>query len=219
MGCGFCALPRSKLLRQPGAWQAHCPRWALHLVHLPDPGGSVSWVCHEGTVPDVPCVSSGELISGCDTPGRCDPSRIPSQEDVIINSQPAHSLVEDAVSGAEFAGAPCLPSLTVVHLPLCLWGRRALNGSWLALPWYSLGHAQSFILWMRQESPCCVRVFHRKGPFFVCVSGDLTVWIAMAQESYRLSSGHSKVVLMLRTNDAAHTSLFRPHLLLVDASI
>ena len=25
----------------------------------------------------VPCVSSGELISGCDPPGRCEPSRIP----------------------------------------------------------------------------------------------------------------------------------------------
>ena len=28
-GPEFCALPRSKQLRQPGAWQAHCPRWAV----------------------------------------------------------------------------------------------------------------------------------------------------------------------------------------------
>ena len=55
--------------------------------------------------------------------------------------------------------------------------------------------------------------------FCVCVSGDPTVWVAMAHEPYRLSSGHSKVVLMLRTNDAAHAFLFRPHLLLADAGI
>jgi len=38
------------------------------------------------------CVSSGELISGYDTPGRCPGS----QEDVVSNWEPAHSLVEDA---------------------------------------------------------------------------------------------------------------------------
>ena len=42
-------------------------------------GDSVSWVHHEGTVPGVPCISSGELISGCDTPGGCEPSRIPGR--------------------------------------------------------------------------------------------------------------------------------------------
>ena len=35
VGCAFCALPRSKQLRQPGVWQVHCPRWAVHLNHLP----------------------------------------------------------------------------------------------------------------------------------------------------------------------------------------
>ena len=47
------------------------PRWAMHLNHLP---------CrHECTVSGVPCVSSGELISGCDIPGRCQPFRIPGR--------------------------------------------------------------------------------------------------------------------------------------------
>ena len=32
---------------------------------------------HKSAVPGVPYVSSGELIPGCDTPGRCQPSRIP----------------------------------------------------------------------------------------------------------------------------------------------
>ena len=35
VGCAFCALPRSKQLRQPGVWQVHCPRWAVRLNHLP----------------------------------------------------------------------------------------------------------------------------------------------------------------------------------------
>ena len=41
-----------------------------------------------------------------------------SQEDLVSNWEPAHSLVEDAISGAEIA--PRLPSLAVAHLPLCL---------------------------------------------------------------------------------------------------
>ena len=66
-------------------------------MHIPGPGLLFSRVCPEGTIPGLLCVSSGELISGCDFPGRCEPSG--SQEDVVSNQQPAHSLVEDAVSG------------------------------------------------------------------------------------------------------------------------
>ena len=60
--------------------------------HLPCPTYSVSWERISG----VPCVSSGELTSGCNPPGGCQPSRI--QEDLISNWEPACSLVEDAVS-------------------------------------------------------------------------------------------------------------------------
>ena len=66
------------------------------------------------------------------------------QEDIVSNWQLAHSLVGDSVSGAEIAAAPCLSSLVVAHLPLCLQGRRALNGSQLALLWNSLGHNPLF---------------------------------------------------------------------------
>ena len=45
--------------------------------HLPGPSSSVSWVAVGVPVSGVPCVSSGELISGCDPPGGCQPSRIP----------------------------------------------------------------------------------------------------------------------------------------------
>ena len=36
-----------------------------------------SWVCHEGRVPGGPGISLGELVSGCDTPGTYELSRIP----------------------------------------------------------------------------------------------------------------------------------------------
>ena len=71
VGPAFCALPRSKQLRQPGSWQAHSPRWVVHLNHLPGPSHSVSWVHRESAVSGLPCVSSGELISGCNPPGEC----------------------------------------------------------------------------------------------------------------------------------------------------
>ena len=32
VGHAFCVLPRSEQLRQPGAWQVHCPRWSVHLI-------------------------------------------------------------------------------------------------------------------------------------------------------------------------------------------
>ena len=76
VGHVFCALPRSGQLRRPGAWWAHCPRWAMHLNHLPDPGCLVSQVHCESTDSGVPCISSGELSSGCDLPGRCQLFRI-----------------------------------------------------------------------------------------------------------------------------------------------
>ena len=73
VGPAFCALPRSEQLRQPGAWQAHSPQVGSASYHLPGPGHSGS------TVSGVPCVSSGELTSGCDPPGRCQLSRIPGR--------------------------------------------------------------------------------------------------------------------------------------------
>ena len=75
----FSSLPRSEQLRQPGAWQVHCPRWAVQLNHFTGPGCLISWLCHEKTFSGVPCVSSGQLILGCYSPGGCQPPRIPGR--------------------------------------------------------------------------------------------------------------------------------------------
>ena len=53
------------------------PRWGCGSYHLPSPSCSVSWVCSGSAISGVLCVSSGELISGCDPPGGCQPSKIP----------------------------------------------------------------------------------------------------------------------------------------------
>ena len=97
---GLYALPRSKLLwfRYSGTPQRRRLGWACVLCPslvreaqvtrclasvvaatylLPCSCGSVFWVYNWCTFSGVPCVSSGELISGCDPPGGCRPSRIP----------------------------------------------------------------------------------------------------------------------------------------------
>ena len=72
-----------------------------------------------------------------------DVNRPGSQEDLVSNWEPAHSLVEDAISGAEIA--PCLLALAVTCLPLCLrWGEGSVH-SQLALLWYS--HNPLFCEW------------------------------------------------------------------------
>ena len=79
VGHAFCALPRSEQLRQPGAWRTHYSRWPVHLNHLRGPSYSVSWVGSGNTISGVPCISSGQLVSGCDPPGGCQLSRIPGR--------------------------------------------------------------------------------------------------------------------------------------------
>ena len=105
-GPGLLAHPRPKLLRFrfSGTPQGRRLGWACVLCppqvlaaratrclvstlpqvngasyHLPGPTRLVSGVHRKSTVSGVLCVSSGALISGCDPPGRCQPSRIPGR--------------------------------------------------------------------------------------------------------------------------------------------
>ena len=87
--------------------------------HLPGPGHSVSWVQSESIISGVPCVSSGELISDCDLPGACQPSRIPGR--------PGQQLAtwSQFGRGCHLWGQVCqfvprLPALAAARLPLCL---------------------------------------------------------------------------------------------------
>ena len=56
---------------------------------------------------------------------------------MVSNWEPAHSLVEYAVSGARTGAAPCIPALVVASLPLPPSGEGLVH-SLLALLWYLL---------------------------------------------------------------------------------
>ena len=68
---------RSEQLRRPDALRAQSSQVGSACYHFPSPSHSVSWVAAGAPVSGVPCISSGELISDCDPPGRCQPSGIP----------------------------------------------------------------------------------------------------------------------------------------------
>ena len=93
------------------------------------------------------CILSGAdlrvtLLADVNHPG--------SQEDVVSNWEPAHSLVEDAISGAEIAAAPSLLALAVTCSPLCLqWG-----GACTQPDSFSLVFTQSFFVCVSR--PGCI---------------------------------------------------------------
>ena len=98
------------------------------------------------------------------------------QEDLISNWEPAHSLVEDAVSGAKIA--PHLLALAVTCLPFCLWWWDEPVCSQLALPWYS------FIPLFCEVARLCLRLELFVGKFSLSLSlfflsGYPAVWIAI----------------------------------------
>ena len=79
LGLRFVSLPGPSSSGGQVLGEYTLPRWGGASYHLPCPSCLVSWVHSRSTVSGVPCVSSGELISGCDPPGRCQLSRIPGR--------------------------------------------------------------------------------------------------------------------------------------------
>ena len=71
------AAPATRCLASALAPSGRC------VLSPPRPGRLVSWTwggaSSGSVVSGVPCISSGELISGCDRPGGCQPSRIPGR--------------------------------------------------------------------------------------------------------------------------------------------
>ena len=56
---------------------AVAPSWGLCLIASPFPAARFSGCTTRRAFSGMPCVSSGELISGCDPPSGCQRSRIP----------------------------------------------------------------------------------------------------------------------------------------------
>ena len=153
----------------------------VRLVTSPVPA---TWFpgCAAGA-PSQMCPVSPLGISSLTASLLADVSHPGSQEDLLRNWEPAHSLVEDAISGAEIA--PRLLALAGVHLPLCLWQGEGLVRSWLALLWYS------FNRFFCEQARLC---FLWESSLFFPLSGYPTVWVSSHVSSLRLSSGHSDQV-------------------------
>ena len=77
-GPAFCALPRSEHAGDQVLGQHTPPGGRFILAPSLVPAAQVPG-CAGGAVSGKPRVSSGELISGCDPPGGCQPSRIPGR--------------------------------------------------------------------------------------------------------------------------------------------
>ena len=119
-----------------------------------------------------------------------------SQKDLVSNWEPAHSLVEDAVCGAEIA--PHLPALDVTRLPLCL--QRGMGRS--AAGWLSSGvHS---ILCSVSGPACALELFSEKFSLSLSLSLALPQFISLSHiSSLRLSSGHSGLALTLNMQSAS----------------
>ena len=111
IGAAFCALTGSEQLGE-----CTLSRWAVRLITSLVPAARISG-CAAGVLSQMCHVSplgswslAATLLPDVNRPG--------SQEELVSNWGPAHSLVEDAVSGAKIT--PCLPALAVTCLPCCL---------------------------------------------------------------------------------------------------
>ena len=89
------------------------------------------------------------------------------QEDLISNWEPAHSLVEDAVSGAKIA--PHLLALAVTCLPFCLWWWDEPVCSQLALLWCLLNPL------FCEQAKLCLRLELFAGKFSLFFSLSLVI--------------------------------------------
>ena len=213
-GPALCALPRSEQLRQPGAWWTHCPRWAVHLSHLPGPSRLVYQIFQATRTPSQVCSVSPLGSRYQASTLLADINHPVSQEDLVSNWESVHNLVEDAISGAEIA--PCLPALAVALLPLCLWQGDGPVCSWLAFLCYSLTPLFCEQTRLHLSLELYAGKFSLSLVFFLSLSGYPTVWVATYVISLRLSSEHSDLVFTLHATCA---SLSSTCLLVVDVIV
>ena len=77
LGLHFVPVPGPSSSGDQVLGEHSCPQLKAVTYHLPHPSCSVFWVYNGRAFSGVPCVSSGEPISGYDPPGGCGLSRIP----------------------------------------------------------------------------------------------------------------------------------------------
>ena len=96
LGLRFVPFPGLSSLGDQVLDECSCPQLEAASYRLPHPSHLVFWVYNRHAFSGVLCVSSRELISGCDPPGGCQPPRIPK---VLVSNEACLQLVEDASLG------------------------------------------------------------------------------------------------------------------------
>ena len=149
VGLAFCALPRSEQLRRPGDLWVHFLGGLSILIISLVPAAwfsrcavrAPSQVCHLS--PLGSWSQAATLL--------VDVNHSRSQEDMVSSWEPAHSLVEDAISGAKIGAAPCL-RLWLSHtcLSTLVWGWGVREGASTQPASSPLVFAQSFVPWAGQ---------------------------------------------------------------------
>ena len=125
---------------------------------------------------------------------RADVNRPGSQEDMVSNWAPAHSLVEDAISAAEMA--PRLLATAVTCLSLCLWRARGRP----AASQFSFGIRSVLcsLSGQGQAVPLVTAFCWKVRSLSLCFSLAIPqLGLLSHDSSHRLSSGHSGLVLTL----------------------
>ena len=168
VGPMFCALPRPKQLRRPGAWRAHSPSWAVCLITSPVPGAwfpectmrAPSQMCH------VSPLGSWSLL--------------PSWWKSTVQDPRKTWLVTGSLLTVWWRMLSLGPRLPLAFwlwlLPACLsGGGRGWSTAWLALLWCSLNPL--LYEWAR----LCLRAFLGKVLFFSLSLWLPTVWVAVSR--------------------------------------
>ena len=113
-------------------------------------------------------------------------------------------MVEDAISGAEIA--PCLPTLAVARLTLCLLQDYGLVCSWLAFLWYSLN-----LLFCEWASLCPrLELFEGKLSLSLSLSLSLFFPLSLAVLQFGLLSHVSSLRLSSELSGSVHTLSMQP---------
>ena len=176
--------PQAKMARTSQAAQAH--KWARRAQ------SQVADVSHQGSCSQAVTLSA-------------DMSHPESQENMIRDWRPAHSLAGDAVSVVKMAETPSF-SASGYCSPVSLPPERATNGSWLALLWYLLRHSPLFCGHARGHS-AVLELSWGNGPLFFFFFSPPLVFIQFEFypsclcfhiSSFRVSSQHSILDLFLR---------------------
>ena len=109
---GLCFVPFPGLSSSGDQVLGECshPQVGSASYCLPHPSHSFFWVYNGCAFSGVPCVSSGELISGCDPPADVDH---PESQEVLVSNEACLLFGRGCLSGATVApsssGCPRLP--------------------------------------------------------------------------------------------------------------